>query len=280
MKAALVAVAGVVALGACLTLAPSMAGLPALLSGLLAVLAGVATSAALARELSPEAVGFGALGALAFTGLTHAGATPAIAAAALVVFAYGARAARARTLAAHAAHLIAALLCGAIAGGLVAGYATDGVTVQIAAVVMGTLIAGAPLLLPVDDPIAAGLREVARGHGGVLRRRLLRAVVLRRRMVDHDFSPATARRLERAWRALLRAARARARARAASAEVLDRRIAEYVRSLGDAWRSGSTTRALTEGVDDVALAGLRLHREDLVAEAAAMVEAEGTVEAL
>lgn len=262
-------------LGATLVYAPQLAALPAVAAALVSVLVGIALASLLARRPSPEAVGLGAVGALAHSWLIGSGFSPALAFGVFAAFVFGARARRSPTAARHLAQLALAAACGAGAAAVVLGYAGAVAGIQAAAIVLGTLVAAAPLVMGVDDAVTYELLGLARGAHGTLRFRLLKAAVVRRRMrQDVRLGRRAAKHVEQAFDALLRTARARASARAASAELLDRRLAEYVRRLGRTYIAASTAHDLEDGVDDRALAALRLHGDDIEVETRAMVEAE------
>lgn len=262
-------------LGATLVYAPQLASLPAVAAALVSVLVGVGLATLIARRPSPEAVGLGATGALAHSWLVGTGFSPALAFGIFLALVYGARARRAPTATSHLAQLLATAACGAAAAAVVLGYGGAETGMRVAAVVLGTLVAAMPLVMSVDDAITYELLGLARQSHGVLRFRLLKAVVVRRRMQrDVQLGRRAAKHVDQAFKALLRTARARVSARAASAELLDRRLSEYVRRLGRTYIAASTAHDLEEGVDDRALAALRLHGDDLEVEARAMVEAE------
>ncbi|MDH5491211.1 MAG: hypothetical protein OEY14_04605, partial [Myxococcales bacterium] len=254
---------------------PRLLGLDPVLGAVAAVGAATLLSTLLAHRLSPEALGLGAAGALVHALLTQAGLSPALAMGALLTFVFGARAARSRTIPIHLLSLALTFGCGAVAFVIVSGFGSAELSTAIAATLTATVLSTVPLALPGDDPLAFELRELARGTHGPLRMRMLRALVLRRRFAEiSELLGARARsRMERAFEAMLQVARARAASRRSGPiALLDKRLSEYLRRLRRAVGAALATRAYLEGMDDAALAGLRVEQDDLESAASALVE--------
>jgi len=262
----------VVLVGGALFGAPHLDSLGPVLSALLAVAAGALLATVPLGAASPAAVALGAVGALAHTAL--APLSVALAGGALFAFVFAARAVRARSLLGGSFAFGLGVAGGALGTSIAVSYAGAPPTVRAAGIVVGALVACVPLLVPVDDPVAWSLRELSQRASGVLRLRLLRAVVLRRRHgeVATAVSRTTRRRMERAWFSLLGAARARVRARGNAHEALDLRVAAYVQSLGRATRAAAGAKVLSADLDDLVLTELRLERDDLEARAGALAE--------
>jgi len=242
---------------------------------LCSVLAGVLVALSLAAALTPHAITFGAGAAVA-----HALVAPAsaiVAGAAFLALAYGARALRARTAIASTIQCVAAIAAGALASWVAITFADATTAAALIAIGVGALIALAPMLVEIDDPIAYELRQASRSTTGALRWRLLRAAALRARMIEAspDLSRSRARALARAWRALVTLARARVDAGHASVPRLEEQLFAHVDFLERSARALGLRRALAEGLDSGALADLRIESETLEAHAAALAELDG-----
>lgn len=274
MKRALAIGASVVVGGALLAATPWLFTLGPLVHALLAVLGFVAFSSLTTGKATPLTVGSGALAAL-----VHAALSPySMIAGGLVAFAiaFVPRAMRARTWASRAAEMGLAIGGAGMAAAIVATYASASLPIALAATAVGAILLCAPLVWPIDDAIAYELRVMASSSSGALRRRLTRAVVLRRRApaVHASLAHRTSLRFERAWKVLVRAASDRISGAAAQRDALDRRITAYVQSLSRATLAASRANALTQDLDDVVLAELRLERDDLQAKAEALAEVQ------
>lgn len=268
--------ARVVLLGAAFAVAPALdgLGLPPVAAALATVGLGVLLAVVLAGAPTPLAVGGGALGALA-----HAALAPlsvALAGATLVAAAHAGRVARARSVAGAAAMATGAFFGGGAGAWVAWAFREADLGVRAAALLVAALLAAAPLLVSVDDGVATRLRALAGRASGALRRKLLRAVVLRRRAerTRDALSRPVRRRLDRAYRALTAAAAARLAGPTPAAAELDARVDAYVRSLARADRAAGRARALSECVDDLVLAELELASDDLEARADALAEVE------
>jgi hypothetical protein len=181
---------------------------------------------------------------------------------------------RSRTLIGLAAHLGAAGVAGTAAAWVLGHYAEASVALQLVALGVAAILCALPSALRVDDPVAFALRRLAARSQGARKNRLLRAVVLRRRMLERDDLPARTRRgLDRAFWSLARMARAALRAPRSTATVLDERIAAHVRILSRAQSAAGAAGALAAGLDTTAaLSEVRLEGERLEAEVAALAE--------
>jgi hypothetical protein len=264
MKRAL-AIAGCIVIGGALLAAtPWLYTLGPLVHALLAVLGFVT---------------FSSLATGAFAALLHAAISPySFVAGGLAAFAlaFVPRAMRARTWPSRAAELGLAIVGAGLGAAIVGAYSSASLPIALAATAVGAILLAAPLVWPIDDPIAYELRFLAASSSGALRRRLARAVVLRRRApaVHASLAPRTSVRVERAWKVLVRAASDRISGAAAQRDTLDRRIKAYVHSLSRATFAASRANALTQDLDDVVLAELRLERDDLQAKAEALAEVQ------
>lgn len=250
---------------AALWAAPQLLGVDAVLAALLSVAGAVTLSALCVGALTPASAAGGAVGAFAFMALAPYSLPLAGAVSMACVFA--ARSLRARTVLWGAAHALVALLCGAAGAWIVHSFGAGALSVRIAAVGVGGIVAAAPLLVPVDDAVCFALRTLAGQATGALRWRLLRAAILRRRCdgVSELLSRQARRRMDRAFQALVVTARARLDRSRPGGELLDRRIRAYVSALGRALRAAESASALTTDLDDKILAELRLEKDDLEA---------------
>ncbi len=236
------------------------------------VILGALVASLAVSEASPAAIGAGAVSALLYAAV----APHSFALAGAVGFAavFSPRALRARTPFGTGGLLALAAVGGGAGAHVAWAYAQATEPVQLAAIVVGTLLVAMPLFWPIDDPVAFALRSLAGRTGGTLRTRLLRGVAIRRRAVTvHGaLSRPAARRVRRAWTALVRAARARVHGSHSGADVLDRRIRTYLDALCRATRAAARAHELTRDLDDVVIRELELERDDLVARADALVE--------
>lgn len=268
-------IATVVLVGGALFGAPELDTLDPVLSALVAVVAGSLLATMALGALSPSAVALGAAGALA-----HAALAPlsiALAGGALFAFVFTARAVRARTPFSRSLTLALGVVGGAVGTTIAVAYAGDAVFIRVTAIVVGALVATAAMLVPIDDPVAWALRDLSDRTTGPLRWRLLRAVALRRRHVDlaEGLSRTVRRKLERAWRGLVRAARTRVESPGGARDALELRVVAYVRALGRVARAAADANALSADMDDAVLAELKLARDDIEARAHALAEVGG-----
>ena len=230
-------------------------------------------SAVAVGELVPAAIVAAAFGTLTLT-LVSPLSLPASVGLALAV-ALAPRVMRAQT--ATGSVIAGALTVGAgtIAGWVIAHHVNaDGLSIRMSALVVATLLASLGLFVRVDDPIANRFRGYALASAGAFRRRMVRALVLRRRTTNvmRSLSPQARRRFDRAWRTLVRAAEQRSGGARATRTVLDGRIDTYLRVLQRSLVAAHRARELSEDLDDAVLAELRLESEDLVATASALEE--------
>ncbi len=224
--------------------------------------------AAIASSPSPVSIGLGALAAVAYGVLRPQLPIAAWAVFALLVLA--GRGLRARGGAAMILHGALALLGGALAMWISLLYLEADLATRIAALVVGTLLLGMPLLVPVDDPLTASMLSLASRSRGPSRTRLLRAVALARRVEgSDDASPGDRRMLAGVFTAVHRAAiRAERRGSRELGEALSDQlgaISRFLRALGH--RGDATLGLETRG--DVSLS---IARDAVEAEARTLRE--------
>ncbi|MEM9188515.1 MAG: hypothetical protein AAGF12_05040 [Myxococcota bacterium] len=236
------------------------------------VLFGMGIATLLLGEFHPGALGAGAAGALA-----HALVSPfsfVIGGGLFVLICFLPRVLRSKSAWIAGGQAATAWVGGVAGTYLVVAYSQHPPAFHWVAVAVGALLAVSPLLFPVDDRIAYRLRILAGASNGTLGARLRRALVVRRqgRGVMATLARPTQRRVHRSWWALIRAAETRVYDRPLRSDALDRRIAAYVHSLQRATRAATTASELSQDLDDVVLAELRLLGDDLNAKAEALVE--------
>ena len=214
-----------------------------------------------------------AFGTLAFTVLAPLALPLAVGTA--IALACGPRMIRARSRSGIGAGLLLAGGGAAAAGAILEQYqAAVEWSVWLSALTVATLLSALHLFVRIDDPIAQRFRACAFRSSGAFRRKMVRALVLRRRSdrVTTALSPRARNRSERAWRTLAKAAEERTLGARATREVLDGRIDTYLRVLQRSLVAARRAQELSEDLDDAVLAEFRMESEDLVATASALQE--------
>lgn len=246
-------------------------------------LVGLAVLTALAASDAPTTLGVacGAVGAFT-AGIVHP-VSPPLAGAALAALWFGERSLRVQGLKSQLVHVGVAAVTGALASSLTATYATSAVSLRVVAVVVAAVLAGLPLLIAADDPIAHALDLAANEASGSVASSLKAAALLRRNVDESFVDPKALASVREAWATLLRLTDARARlsplsaAKVGGAEAsshteivlqkVDQRILEHVATLQKAYTAVDTARAVEAslGVDALPATGER-------AEAAAVAD--------
>jgi hypothetical protein len=231
--------------------------------------------------LSLAAVG-GASGAFASAVLGTI--SPAVGGAALVGLVFAERTLRVRSGTARLAHIGAALLGGALAGTLSSAYASSSLALRAVAVLVAGVLAGLPLLVDADDPIAHTLEGTAGLVPDPAKRSLLEGAELRRTVRDVPLDGATSRHVHKTWRALLKLSEARVRlerTRAVRTEgspagevvkMVDAKLAGHIAALARTYTAADTVRAAEIGLDDAALRQVESAGEELDEVSRAMVD--------
>lgn len=288
-------VAFIVAVASLFALAPLASRLGPVGSSMGIVGLGVLVAVAASGSIEALSVTTGAVGA--FGAGMLGGTSPAAAGAALVVAAFAERTTRVRTKTARAVHVLIALVGGGLAGSLSSEFKSASLAVLVVAIVVAALLSAAPLLVEADDAVAHALDFAARGVPEPARASLLGGAELRRRAADVPLDRATAARIDKTWRSLLRLAVARVRLERARAPLpraimsaesapvsgastttdavlamVDERIGEHVSALTKALTAVDATRAATVGLDDAALKNVEAIGETLEEESRALVE--------
>jgi hypothetical protein len=258
----------VLVLGAALVGAPLVTGT---WSGLAFVAASCAVAALVDGRWSALALIAGSLAALAHAAL--AAGHPVAAGAVWCAGAWSARATRGPDARSRGAVAALGLLGGALGAWTAERYGADAsAAVRLAAVLVAGLLASAAALVPVDDPVAAALRQAMGDAGEAVDAALARGLALRRRSALTDgargVGAETAARVERAWASLasLGAELAAARARGATPGWMVARVEAHVTALERAHerleaRLASSVRITDTGLADVALASEALDLE-------------------
>lgn len=221
--------------------------------------------------VSALAAASGALGAFG-AGLVSPRVT-ALGGAIVVAAAFAERTVRVRGTMDRVAHVVTALLAGASAGAIIDAFSGSPLGLRGVAVIVSSVLAALPRLVPADDLVAHALDSIGRAVEEPARRALLAGAVLRRDADDALLEPSIARAVRPTWGALVSLAESRSRvqrsrhARTASdglavpapsasdavLAMLDRRIADHVAALARAYAAVDTARAAELGLDDDAL---------------------------
>jgi MFS family permease len=252
----------------------------------LLVVLGVVLAVCASSALDAIAVASGAIGALAAGVLGTV--SPAVAGAALVGAAYAERTMRVRGKTARAVHAGMSIVAGALSGALATAFVSASPAVRGVAVVMAAVLAGLPLLVDADDPIAHALDGLAALASGSAQASLREGAELRRTSRDVPLDRPTHRRVQSTWRALLRLGQVRVRLERAKSvrsesaspasdvvEMVDQRIKEHVIALGRAYSAVDTAKAAEVGLDDAALKSVETVGSALEDAAEAMVSMKG-----
>jgi hypothetical protein len=270
-------------------------------SGAIMMLAvSVALATAASGGLLALGVASGAIGA--FAGGALGGISPAVAGACLVGAAFAERTTRVRGRTARAVHVGVAVLGGALAGSLAAGYASASLAVRAVSLVVAAVLAGLPLLIDADDPLAHALDQTALALPEPIRTSLRDGAELRRNADEVPLDRVTARGVRRTWRSLLQLAEARLRLERAGArrvglrvaasdpqvgsaappsaadavrKMVDQRITDSVAALTRAYSAVDTARAAELGLDDAAARSVDAAGESLEDVSRAIIEVKG-----
>ncbi|MEZ4219563.1 MAG: hypothetical protein R3B13_01455 [Polyangiaceae bacterium] len=242
--------------GAAFGLAPLSPRFGVLLGATLSVALGVLLALAASWVPNALAVTAGAVGAFSSGVLIQAG--PAVAGAVLVGAAFAERTWRVRGRDARIAHVGLALGAGALAGYLSLRFVGADWVVRSVVIGLCAVLALAPLLVPADDPLAFALDEIARDVPSPSADTLRAGADLRRQVDESVLDTDTAKDARRAWRNLLRLARARTRlgdksTSAAAQRVarrLDQRLAQHVDSLTRMYTAVEARSAAELSLDD------------------------------
>lgn len=229
-----------------------------------AVLLGVLL--ALAASFTPNALAVtgGALSALASGVLANNG--PAIAGAALMLGAFAERTWRVQGRDPRLVHALSAACAGALAGYLSTRFAAADPLVRGVVVMLCAVLALAPLLVPADDPTAFALDHLADEVSEPAKSTLRAGAELRREVDESVLDSDTAGDSRRAWKNLVRLARARARLSDTSksesakrvARRVDQRLADHVESLTRMYTAVETRSAAELSLDDGSLENVQV----------------------
>lgn len=146
---------------------------------LLASLAGVLAAGVVLGRARADALALGALASLAV--IAGSSLSAAAGGALGVALLHGARARRARSFVGGALVVALATAGGALAVVLIRRYTGLGVEHELSALVVAAALTALPFAIPTDDEVAFGLRRTLDGAKGVKRKRMLRALAIRRR---------------------------------------------------------------------------------------------------
>lgn len=251
--------------------------LPIALLAVGAVAVGVLLAVLASASADPLTIVCGALGALAATWL--APSAPVLAGALLVSAAFVARSFRARTPRRRALH-VGLSLAGAFAASACAmAYATSTTTARMGAILVAGVLAAAPLLVPVDEPMPFALDLAADDLDGGARVTLARAASLARRSAElrGALRADSRKHLDRSLRVVLALGRARALADGAAAEVIDRQLAAHVDEMERLFAAATEAGARTAGLGDTTLVAIRENGEQLASQASALAEVDAAL---
>lgn len=251
--------------------APALVRIDAFVFALVAVTVAALVTAVVEGAVSPLSLIFGAFGAFAFTLLWPV--SPVLAGGALFAGLFAPRSLRAPGgVVGLCLHSAVAIVGGLAALWLVSTYLHDGFSVRAVSVVVAALLASAPWLLPVDDNLARALRAMAARNRGTTRWRLERAAALRREVEErrHELPSKEMKRIDEAFKNLVRLGRVRARANDADASVLDDTIAEHLSALEEGLRAIKVRETVIASVRRDAAHELRQESMGIEAEAEAL----------
>jgi hypothetical protein len=268
-------VAIVLALGAAALFGPRVAGIEPALAAAIAIAACVSLTTLIEGRVTTYGVAVGALAALGYCALLPVSRELAGAMSTALVLAP--RALRGRNALLRGSHVLAALAGGGVASAIAQSFDHGRIAVQGAAVLVAGIVAAGAMAFPSDDAVGFALAQLAPELPDETRPHVLRALALRRSLA-HDEDPGVSRRgrdrLERAWHALVEAARARLFAQGNSAALLETRIASHVDALERVYAAAGERQARVVGLDDKALTAARLEGDALLAEASALAEVD------
>lgn len=277
---ALASSALLLALGPSLTQTQGTQG--AAYSAILLVGLAVIAASASARSFGAEAIVSGALGALGFVLSDRLGLPVGVTMALLMVAIHLPRSLRGGSAEARALLILLSAFAGLSAIWTMQWLAPPNSAaadpmMRIAALLSATLLLSLPYALNVDDTIAATLRRLAAQERSLHRLRLLRAVVLRRRLIAlaADLDASLLRPFESAFRGVLELAMARIEARPEAARYLDERLDRRLRKIREALAAASIRAALLKGVEQTHAETLEAESEALRAECEALLQMEG-----
>jgi len=227
--------------------------------------------AAIASAPSPASIGLGALAAVAYGTLRPQ--LPVAAWAVFAVLVLAGRGLRARGSAAMVLHGALAMLGGALAMWISLLYVDGDLATRIAALVVGAVLLGMPLLIPVDDPLTASMLSLASRSRGPSRTRLLRAVALARRVErSEDASSGDRRMLTGVFTAVHRAA---LRAERRSSRELDEALTDQLGAISRFLRALGHRGDATLGLETRGDVSLSIAREAVEVEARTLRELAG-----
>lgn len=213
--------------------------------------------------LAGEAVAFGASGAVAYEATRSY--VPLIASGLLLTFVFGTRAMRSRTWRELGFHLALAFASGVAASWVARANAGLEASLWMTAIMVASLLASAPWIVPNDAPRTFALRRLASRARGATKLRLLRAVVAHRRLGELELPRALRRSVERAFDDVIR--RAERRLDGEGGGAVERTIEQLVRVERAARSREALIGELDEGSERLAADG-----DALEAEIAALVE--------
>jgi hypothetical protein len=176
-----------------------------------------------------------------------------------------------------AIQLAAAATGAAVATWVVILHLGAGWQLMAVAVTVASLLASAPMLFPVDDPLTAALRALARRSSGVLRWRLDRALALRQRLAAQTERVAAGNRgkLDRGFESLLQVAQRRQVATDEAAETLDASLAQHLTVLERGVSALERRSAVRSDLDRRGVEELQREAEEIESEIEALIEVSG-----
>ncbi len=252
------------------------------------VLVGVGLALLASAHANAVSVGTGAFAAL---GAGVLGTTsPAAAGAAFLMLVFAERTMRIRGNIPRAVHVLLTLIAGGMSGAITAMYVNAQPLVYGVACATAAVVAGLPLLIDADHPVAHALDLVASDLPADVRASLREGATILRESADIPLDPEVEKDVQTTWKSLLKLAQARAkvethtRARAGKhvqgvVAMLDRRIAEHVSLLSRAITATDTANAARLGMDDSALKSVKSAGLALEATGEAMVDIDQELEA-
>jgi hypothetical protein len=226
-------------------------------------------------------------GAFAALGAGVMGTTSAVAAGAVfIMLVFAERTLRVRGNLPRAAHVLLCLVGGGMSGAITAAYTGATPLVYGVACATAAIIAGLPLLVDADDPVAHLLDVTASGLPQPARGALLDGAELRRQTRDVPLDEDVEKSVHNTWKSLVKLAHARAKVEphvrggrssrhvTGVVAMLDKRIRDHVTLLARALTAMDTAQAARLGLDDSALRSVANASDVLEATGEALVDVD------
>jgi hypothetical protein len=250
------------------------------------VLVGVGLALLASAHANAISVGTGAFAAL---GAGVMGTTsPAAAGAVFLMLVFAERTMRVRGNVPRAVHVLLSLIAGGMSGAITSMYVNAQPLVYGVACATAAVVAGLPLLIDADHPVAHALDLVAADLPSDVRDRIREGATLLRESQDIPLDADVEKDVQSTWKSLLKLSHARAKVETHARNrtgkhvqgvvaMLDKRIAEHVSLLSRAFTATDTANAARLGMDDAALKSVKSASLALEASGEAMVDVDSAL---